>query len=323
MTSIQYLFKECFDRFFIDYVNIYLKYQTQKAYKSFKNTYIVPYLGEKIMSDINFHDLSALHHSLHNKPTTANRILSLLSKFFNWCEIKDIRDKNSNPTKTIKRYYEKPILKFLNQNQMTNIWHTIIKLEYSKKLKELPATALKLLMLTGARKNEILSLKWSDIDIDKSRAILLESKSRFKVLYFPDKAIDIIKLIPKVSEYVFPSKSASGHLFDLQWQWRIVVKEAGLEGRWRIHDLRHGFASAAVNNGGSLPYIGFLLGHKRSSTTERYAHVAENPAQALLNQVARAIMPREPEERAKRRVGRKSDMATKSGRHEAETEPSL
>ena len=86
------------------------------------------------------------------------------------------------------------------------------------------------------------------------------------------------------------AKVGSGHLANLQWQWRLVLREAGLTGRWRIHDLRHGFASSAVNSGGSLPYIGFLLGHKRSSTTERYAHVAENPAQALLDLVAEKII---------------------------------
>ena len=68
------------------------------------------------------------------------------------------------------------------------------------------------------------------------------------------------------------------------------MKTAKLEGRWRIHDLRHGFASSAVNNGGSLPFIGFLLGHKRAKTTERYAPVAENPAQALLDLVAKKIV---------------------------------
>ena len=102
--------------------------------------------------------------------------------------------------------------------------------------------------------------------------------------------MDVLRKLSNGGVYVFPSRSSSGHLADLQWQWRTVLKTAKLEGRWRIHDLRHGFASSAVNNGGSLPFIGFLLGHKRAKTTERYAHVAENPAQALLDLVAKKIV---------------------------------
>jgi integrase len=134
-----------------------------------------------------------------------------------------------------------------------------------------------------------LSLKWTDLELEAKKATLADSKTGFKTIYFPEAAIDVLGELPKTSVHVFPSQSASGHLANLQWQWRKVVKEAGLEGRWRVHDLRHGFASSAVNSGGSLPYIGFLLGHKRASTTERYAHVAENPAQALLDLVAAKI----------------------------------
>jgi integrase len=169
---------------------------------------------------------------------------------------------------------------------MKDIWETIVRLENIGKLNHIPATALKLLILTGARKNEILSLKWSDLELENYRILLSDSKTGFKTIYLPELAVDVINGLERTSEFLFPSKSATGHLFDLQWQWSVVLKEAKLTGRWRIHDLRHGFASTAVNNGGSLSFIGFLLGHKRASTTERYAHVAENPAQALLDQVS-------------------------------------
>jgi integrase len=173
---------------------------------------------------------------------------------------------------------------------MTHLWETIGELERKGELNKLPAVAFKLLMLTGARKNEILSLKWSDMEFESKKATLLDSKTGFKNLFFPRQALDLIAELPRSSPFIFPSQSASGRLANLQWQWRAVVKAANLEGRWRIHDLRHGFASSAVNNGGSLSYISFLLGHKRASTTERYAHVAENPAQTLLDMVAIKIV---------------------------------
>jgi integrase len=248
-------------------------------------------LGHKNIESISFQDLSQLHKDIKNRPTSANRVLALCSKFLNWCEKEGLRSRGSDTAKGIERYQEKPVLKFLSLDQLKEIWDVIIRLEQGNQINLYPATALKILMLTGARKNEILGLKWSEIEFDKERAVLQESKTGFKVLYLPQQVLDLLRALPKTGDFVFPSRSATGHLFDLQWQWRLVLKEAKLEDRWRIHDLRHGFASVAVNNGGSLPFIGFLLGHKRARTTERYAHVAEHPAQALLNQVAKSINP--------------------------------
>jgi integrase len=281
---------QCLDTFFSEYIEIYLKKHTIKSYRSFRKNYLSPTIGCRKITTICFDDIQKIHFNLKDKPTTANRVLALCSSFFSWCEKKNFIKKGSFSLKGLERYQEKAILKFLNQEQMADIWEAILRLESSQKLRPLPATAFKLLMLTGARKNEILSLKWSDIDLNNCRAVKLESKTGFKVIYLPDQAIDILKKMDKTDIFVFTSKSSTGHLFDLQWQWRYIVEEAKLEGRWRIHDLRHGFASAAVNNGGTLSHIGFLLGHKRPSTTAKYAHVAENPAQKLLNNVANIIV---------------------------------
>jgi site-specific recombinase XerD len=93
--------------------------------------------------------------------------------------------------------------------------------------------------------------------------------------------LEVLNSLPRFdSDYVFASdESASGHLSSLRRPWAAVCEKAGLKGRgWRIHDLRHAFASAAVNSGASLSFIGKLLGHSNASTTARYAHVAENPA---------------------------------------------
>jgi integrase len=279
----------CLSLFFKEYVNVHLKKQTAKSYLSFWKNHISPNIGNKNVTNVSLSDIEDLHLKLKDTPTTANRILSLLSKFFSWCKKKGFISDHLSLPRNLVRYQERKILRFLSQKQMKEIWDTIVSLENDGRLNKIPAAALKMLILTGARKNEILSLKWSDLDLDNSRIMLAESKTGFKTIYLSPKAVAILNDMDKSDAFIFPSKSASGHLFDLQWQWNLVLKEAKLIGRWRIHDLRHGFASTAVNNGGSLSFIGFLLGHKRASTTERYAHVAENPAQALLDKVCRLI----------------------------------
>ncbi|MDR2301403.1 MAG: site-specific integrase [Deltaproteobacteria bacterium] len=281
--------KFCFKLFFDEYINIHLKKQTARSYFSFWKNHIRPHIGDKIINQVVLSDIEGLHLKLKSTPTTANRVLSLLSKFFSWCKKKGFVSDHLSLPSNLVRYQENRVLRFLSQKQMRDIWEAIARLENLGKLNPIPAAALKLLILTGARKNEILALRWSDLDLDNSRITLKESKTGFKTIYLSQQAIDIINSLNKSGDFIFPSKSASGHLFDLQWQWNSVLKEANLPGRWRIHDLRHGFASTAVNSGGSLSFIGFLLGHKRASTTERYAHVAENPAQALLDKVCQII----------------------------------
>jgi integrase len=282
---------ECFDKFFDAHIYAHLKKLTSVSYESLFKQHISPTIGSRIIGSVTKQDLEKLHLDLIHIPTAANRVLAVCSSFFNWCEREGLRVKGSDLTKGIVRHKETPILKFLNLPQLQELWDAIDRLENSQKLHLYPATALKLLIMTGARKNEILGLKWTDFNQDQSSAALTDTKTGFKTLNFPVKARQILQALPRESEYLFPSRSSTGHLFNLQWQWKQVLREAKLVDRWRIHDLRHGFASVAVNLGGSLSFIGFLLGHKKASTTEKYAHVAQHPALGLLNDVVDAIVP--------------------------------
>ena len=87
----------------------------------------------------------------------------------------------------------------------------------------------------------------------------------------------VLKGLPQISDYVFPATSASGHMVNVKDAWGDVLKQSGLTG-WRIHDLRHAFASMMVNSGASLPIVGKILGHTQAATTARYSHVEINPA---------------------------------------------
>jgi integrase len=155
------------------------------------------------------------------------------------------------------------------------------------------AAALRVLLLTGARKTEILSLKWSYLDLEFGLANLPDSKTGFKVLQLPAPAVEILKSLPKLNdEYVFPSFRSGAltpHISELRPTWMAVLTEAGLTGHWRIHDLRHGLASAMGKSGVSLPFVGKILGHTQATTTERYAHLEANPARQALEATATKI----------------------------------
>jgi integrase len=245
------------------------------------NNHIIPALGKIKINEINHKEVAKLHHDLREAPYMANRTVALLSKFFNWCEKNGYREKNSNPAEDLDKYKENKRMDFLKISDIEAIGQSLTALEVLGKVSLMPAAALRLLLLTGARLEEVLSLKWSYLNLETCLANLPDSKTGFKILHLPQPAVEILNSLPKfTSEYVFPSESASGHLSSLRKAWAAVCANAGLSG-WRLHDLRHAFASAAVNSGASLPMIGALLGHKNTSTTARYAHVAVNPAHKI------------------------------------------
>ena len=157
---------------------------------------------------------------------------------------------------------------------------------------EMPSAiaAVMLLILTGCRLNEIMTLKWEYVDLDSGVLNLPESKSGAKAVYIGKPAVDILRQLPRLpgNPWVITGKLPGGRLIDLQPFWQRLRARAGLKDA-RIHDLRHTFASAAVAAGQGLPMIGKLLGHTQVATTARYAHLATDPVKAAAEQVSSTI----------------------------------
>ncbi|MDR3376709.1 MAG: site-specific integrase, partial [Ancalomicrobiaceae bacterium] len=147
-----------------------------------------------------------------------------------------------------------------------------------------------LLLLTGCRLSEIQTLKWDYVDFDAGVLRLPDSKTGAKLVAIGQAVIDLFKTIPKVKDnpYVITGQVEGQHLTDMQKPWRRLRKRAGLDGL-RIHDLRHSFASDALQLGEDLPMIGKLLGHTQVQTTARYAHLKTDPIRAAADKVSDAI----------------------------------
>ena len=150
------------------------------------------------------------------------------------------------------------------------------------------AAAVRLLLLSGCRKSEILSLRWSFVDFDRGYLRLPDSKTGEKTVPLGAPALKLLADLPRLSEWVFPAASGGSHLVGLPRAWEAVREWCGLEGA-RIHDLRHSFASFGALGGDSLVVIGALLGHKDTKTTSRYAHLADDPVKAAADRISGAI----------------------------------
>ena len=245
---------EVSERFIKEHVKIRLKPSTQQNYISVLNTYVLPVLGHKRITDITLADLSALHTSLSKKPSQANRSVLVMSKLLNLSEQWGLRTMGSNPCRHIQLFKDKKRNRFLDKLELKRLWTTLDE-AYEKGMVGLYAlNAYKLLILTGCRLGEIQTLKWSYIR--GNRVEFPDSKTGYKRLPLNAAAMEILWQTPKQdgNPYVICGEKQGAHIVNLQKSWRRIRVKAGLEDL-RIHDLRHTFASQAVMNGTPLAMV--------------------------------------------------------------------
>jgi integrase len=150
--------------------------------------------------------------------------------------------------------------------------------------------AIRLLILTGARKSEILGARWEWIDIARGYLHLPDSKTGEKLVPLGAPALAVIAAQPRVqgNPYLLPSVKKDMHYVGLPKAWERIRARAGLDDV-RLHDLRHAFASVGASGGDSLLVIGALLGHRDAKTTQRYAHLQDDPVRAAANRISGTI----------------------------------
>ena len=138
--------------------------------------------------------------------------------------------------------------------------------------------AIRLLAFTGCRLSEILELRWDHVDLERACLRLPTSKTGTKTVRLSPPALEVLNGIERQpsNPYVLAGSKPGTHFSNLPRPWQRIRKQAGLEGV-RLHDLRHSFASVGAAGGLSLPMIGALLGHTQAATTQRYAHLADDP----------------------------------------------
>jgi integrase len=262
--------------------------------------HILPVLGKVKLSDIGKPEVARFHAKLSATPVAANRALALLSAILGWAERVGERSDNSNPCRHVTKNKEKPRERFLSGEELGRLGETLATAEANEVCDWRPVAIVKLLLMTGARLSEILTLQWDFIDMQSGVARLPDSKTGAKNLFISPPALEILARFPRLATnpYAIPGEKAGAPFVGIQKAWQRIRTAAGLEDV-HLHDLRHSFASTAISAGDSLYIVGKLLGHRQSATTERYAHLAADPAKAAAdrtgNRIA-AMMERLPAE---------------------------
>jgi integrase len=217
--------------------------------------------------------------------TAATKAVKLLRAIFNFAIGRKLCAEN--PCIGVKTYADGRRERFLSPAELGRLGDALTAAEVEGAHPHHVAI-VRLLSLTGARKNEIARLRWSEVMGDYLQ--LEDSKTGRKVIPLGAPAQQLIAGVARTaSPYVFPDpRDASLPIRNLDWAWVGFRKRAGLEDV-RIHDLRHSFASFAVSGGAALYLVSKVLGHAHVATTQRYAHLADDPVKAAADTVARRI----------------------------------
>ena len=277
-------------RFMDEYAPAHLKPNTARLYRKIIENRILPRLGKRRVSDIGKSDVVALHHDMRDVPDHANRTLSVLSRMLTLAEVWEMRPEGVNPCRYVKKYAEHKRERFLSDEEYRRLGSALRAAEREGFASPASIAAIRLLMLTGCRSGEIMSLRWDYVHLEMGELRLPDSKTGSKVVHLGDPAIAVLRGIPRKESipWVFPGAKPGKHMTYLHDAWRRILDRAGIE-NLRIHDLRHSYASGGLLVGEGLPMIGKLLGHSKVQTTARYAHLANDPLKAAANRIARRI----------------------------------
>ena len=272
------------------------KDSTIAAHEWLMKRFIRPRLGNRKLLELRPADVAKLHADLQDTPYNANRVLGLLRAMLNCAERWEMIPRGANPAAHIKPFPEKKRERYLTQDELEGLMAVLADGEADGSIDPYIAAAIRLLIFTGCRLGEILTLEWTSVDLAKGRLVFEKHKTDqhgAKIIPLNAPAQELLANLPRQegNPYVIVGEVPGNHLINLQKPWRRIRALAGLDDV-RIHDLRHSFASFAVGAGLSLPIIGGLLGHKSVQTTARYAHLAHDPLKQASDLVGTVITAR-------------------------------
>jgi integrase len=273
------------------------KKRTADADRKMIDRHIRPRLGARKVKDVTFADIDRLHREIGTTaPYAANRVASLLSKAFalsiRW------KMRPDNPVKGIERNPEERRYRYLAGNELRRLTEAL-----ANHPSQAAANAIRLLLLTGARRGEVLGATWDQFDLEAGVWTKPSSHTKTKREHRIPLSAPARQLLAEIkaaaekgagkrepSPFVFPARpgAGGGHMTEIKKSWASICKAAQLDGV-RVHDLRHSFASVLASSGLSLPVIGALLGHTQPGTTARYSHLLLDSLRAATERVAAVV----------------------------------
>lgn len=275
-----------------EHVAVHCKPRTRVLYEAVVRRHLLPALGATAVSAVRREQVASLHFRLRETPYAANRVVDLLAQILDIAAEQGFRPPGAaNPARSVEKYKARRHERFLSEEEFRRLGSVLDAAEAGAGGASPAAiAAIRLLVLTGCRRSEILGLRWEHVDLRAGELRLPDSKTGARLVPLSPAAAEVIAGLPRIAgnPWIIVGRNPGAPLRNLQYPWEILRARAGLEDV-RIHDLRHSFASRALALGESLSMIGELLGHRRVRTTARYAHLAREAVKGSASRVAESI----------------------------------
>ena len=269
------------------HVDLKRKFSTRIEYRRIVKRHIVPALGHVPVDQIGGNDVLRLHADLATHRYQANRVLAVLSSVMSHAERAELRPRLSNPCRGMERFAEKKRKRPLTTAELKTLWAYLKEIEVTEN--HFAIAAFRLLLLTGMRKREVLTLRWLNVDLDAGVAKLLDTKTGPRDVVLSKTALEILAAIPKRvgNPYVICGERDGRHLVNLNTFWNKLRHHLGFPDV-RVHDLRHTTASLLAHRA-PLVVVRDALGHRFIETTSRYSHTANDAVRAAVDELAQTI----------------------------------
>lgn len=239
------------------------------------------------LSSIKHEEVDRLHKKIGKEKgqVTANIALKLLHVMFNKAITEWRIWQGENPAHGIKKFPEKSRDRFLQADELPRFFDALGQ-EENDAIRDYILVSL----LTGARKSNVLAMRWDQINFDRAEWRIPETKNGTpQTVTLSPEVLDILRNRKSENEFVFPGEGKSGHLMEPKKGWARILKRAGLSDM-RIHDLRRTLGSWQAKTGASLAIIGKSLNHKNTSTTAIYARLDLDPIRESVERATGAML---------------------------------
>ena len=257
------------------------KPRTLAVNRRYLRSQILPFFAGRPVAEIDREEVQRWFRSLYATPAAANRSAPILSVIMQQAEAWGLRPETGNPCKGIRRYRQKRCERFLSPEEYRRLGTVLDRHEARQPFR---VAALRLLLLTGCRKSEIVTLEWRFYR--DGRLYLADSKTGPRTVWLCAAVREILDGLPRSSRFVFPIAGWTTPWSWLDAFWMQLRAEAGLEDL-RLHDTRHSYASMALSSGETIRTVGRLLGHDNAATTLKYAHLSD----ATVRETVEALAP--------------------------------
>ena len=294
-------FADVADRWLVEHANTRLKPSSLARAQGLLDHHVLPALGRLRIEDLERAHVARLHHAMRKNPVSANRARALVSAICNFAERVGLRPVGTNPCRHVKPFPEEKRRRFLSSEELARLGDALDHLERegTGPCDRQAAAAIRLLLLTGARAGEILSLRWEYVDLERGVLRLPTSKTGAKEIQLGPAARAVLTGLREQAEaegYVIPGRVAGEPLKGLHRIWKRLLRSAAVDETVRLHDLRRTAASAGASAGLALETVGQLLGHRQANTTKGYAYLFDEArreaAERMERQIADALAAR-------------------------------